>query len=262
MKLLLENWREFVKQEVEELLPHGEVRAVKKIGSSTLSPEEQAEQDLEKYGYVRDEDERDFDIEVQIAGVSNEDVEEWAFSEEAEELESSYNYDVQLRIVENWRGYLKEQEEPCAEATEFVWHGSKTGGIKMFEPRQAHDAGGGEGQSEKAVYAAYDPNFAIAMGLTEPDENGDEDKFIDHEKKPLQLVLIKGKIRENQKIYLYKLPKQLFEQVPGNENEALSKVGMRPCEVKELNVGDYLNLVRIGTEEDQAYWNKHTGGSE
>ena len=53
-------------------------------------------------------DERDFDIEVQIAGVSNEDVEEWAFSEEAEELESSYNYDVQLRIVENWREYMKE----------------------------------------------------------------------------------------------------------------------------------------------------------
>jgi hypothetical protein len=77
MKLLLENWRKFVKQEVEKLLPHGEVRAVKKIGSSTLSPEEQAEQDLEKYGYVRDEEDRDFDIEVQIAGVSNEDVEEW-----------------------------------------------------------------------------------------------------------------------------------------------------------------------------------------
>ena len=165
-------------------------------------------------------------------------------------------------LLENWRKYLVEQEEPCAEATEFVWHGSKTGGIEMFEPRQAHDAGGGEGQSEKAVYAAYDPNFAIAMGLTEPDENGEEDKFIDHQSKPLQIVLLKGKIREGQKIYLYKLPKQLFEQVPGNENEALSKVGMRPCEVKELRVDDYLNLVRIGTDEDQAYWNKHAGGSE
>ena len=111
MKLLLENWREFVKQEVEEFMPHGEVRAVERIGSSTLSPEEQAEQDLEKYGYVRDEGDRDFDIEVQIAGVSNEDVEEWAFSEEAEELENSYNYDVQLRIVENWRKYVSENEK-------------------------------------------------------------------------------------------------------------------------------------------------------
>ena len=64
MKLLLENWREFVKQEVEEFMPHGEVRAVERIGSSTLSPEEQAEQDLEKYGYVRDEGDRDFRFDV------------------------------------------------------------------------------------------------------------------------------------------------------------------------------------------------------
>ena len=157
---------------------------------------------------------------------------------------------------------MLEQEEPCAEATEFVWHGSKTGGIEMFEPRQAHDAGGGEGQSEIGVYAAYDLNFAIAMGLTEPDENGEEDKFIDHQSEPLQLVLLKGKIREGQKTYLYKLPKQLFEEVPGNDNEAMSRIGMKPCEVIELNVDDYLNLVRIGTDEDQAYWNKHAGGQK
>jgi len=112
MKLLLENWREFVKQEIEEFLPHGEVRAVERIGSSTLSPEDKVEQDLEKYGYARDDDERDFDIEVQIAGVSNEDVEEWAFSEEAEELENSYNYDIQLTIVENWRKFVNEEIEP------------------------------------------------------------------------------------------------------------------------------------------------------
>ena len=109
MKLLLENWREFVKQEVEEFLPHGEVRAVEKIGSSVLPPEEQAKQDLEKYGYVRDEDDRDIDIEVEIAGITNEEGEEWAFSREAQELEDYYNYDVQLRIVENWRKFMSEE---------------------------------------------------------------------------------------------------------------------------------------------------------
>ena len=159
-------------------------------------------------------------------------------------------------LLENWRKYLNEGKDPCAEATEFVWHGSKAGGIEMFEPRQAHDAGGGKGQSDIAVYAAHDPNFAIAMGLTEPDENGDEDKFISHDKKPLQLVLLKGKIRKGQKIYLYKLPKQLFGTVPGNENEVKSEVGMKPCEVKELNVDDYSHLVRIGTPEDQEWWDE------
>ena len=108
MKLLFENWREFVKQEVEEFLPHGEVRAVEMIGSSALSPEERAKQDLEKYGFVQDDDERDIDIEVQIAGITREEAEEWAFSDEADELEGNYNYDVQLRIVENWRKFMNE----------------------------------------------------------------------------------------------------------------------------------------------------------
>ncbi len=108
MKLLFENWREFVKQEVEEFLPHGEVRAVEKIGSSVLPPKEQAKQDLEKYGYVRDEDDRDIDVEVEIAGITNEEAEEWAFSREAQELEDYHNYDVQLRIVENWRKFMNE----------------------------------------------------------------------------------------------------------------------------------------------------------
>ena len=112
MKLLLENWREFVKQEVEEFLPHGEVRAVEMIGSSALSPEERARQDLEKYGFVQDDDERDIDIEVQIAGITREEAEEWAFSDEADELEGNYNYDVQLRIVENWRKFVSEDVDP------------------------------------------------------------------------------------------------------------------------------------------------------
>ena len=112
MKLLFENWREFVKQEVEEFLPHGEVRAVEMIGSSALSPEERAKQDLEKYGFVQDDDERDIDIEVQIAGITREEAEEWAFSDEADELEFNYNYDVQLRIVENWRKFMSEDVDP------------------------------------------------------------------------------------------------------------------------------------------------------
>ena len=112
MKLLLENWREFVKQEVEEFLPHGEVRAVEMIGSSALSPEERARQDLEKYGFVQDDDGRDIDIEVQIAGITREEAEQWAFSDEADELEGNYNYDVQLRIVENWRKFVSEDVDP------------------------------------------------------------------------------------------------------------------------------------------------------
>ena len=109
MKLLLENWREYVKQEVESFLPHGSVRDINMIGSSTLSPEEQDRQDMEKYGHIQAE--RDIDIEVKIADITREEAEEWAFSNEAEQLEIENNYDVQLTIVENWRRFLKEEEQ-------------------------------------------------------------------------------------------------------------------------------------------------------
>ena len=108
MKLLLENWREYVKQEVESFLPHGTVRDINMIGSATLSPEEQDRQDMEKHGHIQAE--RDIDIEVQIADITREEAEEWAFSDEAERLEIENNYDVQLTIVENWREYLNEED--------------------------------------------------------------------------------------------------------------------------------------------------------
>ena len=94
-------WKELIQQHIEEFFPEAEIKGIEKIGSSALSREEQIEQDMEKYGFVRDEEDRDIDIEVQVSGIFPEDVERWAFSEEAEELEQFHNYDVQLRIVEN-----------------------------------------------------------------------------------------------------------------------------------------------------------------
>ena len=160
MKLIFENWREFVKQEVEEFLPHGEVRAVEKIGSSVLPPEEQAKQDLEKYGYVRDEDDRDIDIEVQIAHITNEEAEEWAFSREAQELEDYYNYDVQLRIVENWRKFMSE-EVSGKQATGY--HGTWVVPDKFQKIFRSGAFKSGEGKEKgpgygAGLYVLIDPN--------------------------------------------------------------------------------------------------------
>jgi|TARA_R110000751_G_scaffold24269_1_gene66949 hypothetical protein len=107
MKLLLENWRQYLNENMEideesiktsilSLLPHAEIQRIEVIGSSALSSEEQYQQDLEKYGY--EQEERDVDIKVYISGVTNEEIEEWAFSEQAQELEDVYNYDVQMEI--------------------------------------------------------------------------------------------------------------------------------------------------------------------
>ena len=96
-----ENWPDLIQKKVQEFLPDAEIRDIQRIGSSALSREEQVAQDMEKYGYVREPEDRDTDIEVQVTGIFPEDIERWAFSEEAEELEQFHNYDVQLRIVEN-----------------------------------------------------------------------------------------------------------------------------------------------------------------
>ena len=110
MKFLFENWRQYLKESVKvnildeeniktsilSLFPHAIIHEMEVIGSSTLSPEEQRQQDLGKRGY--EQEERDIDIKVYISGVTNEEVEEWAFSEQAQELEDVYNYDVQLEI--------------------------------------------------------------------------------------------------------------------------------------------------------------------
>ena len=108
MKLLFENWRKYLKEDagvseesirasILSLLPHAKIRGIELIGSSALSPEDRIKQDIEKYGY--EQESRDIAIKVYVSGIDPEEAEKWAFSEEAAELEVSYNYDVQLEVV-------------------------------------------------------------------------------------------------------------------------------------------------------------------
>lgn len=66
------------------------------IGSSALSDQEKLNHDLEKHGEVRGDSERDIDILVRVRNLSPEQIDSWHFSDEAEELEMLYQYDVQL----------------------------------------------------------------------------------------------------------------------------------------------------------------------
>ena len=128
--------------------------------SSALSPEERARQDLEKYGFVQDDDERDIDIEVQIAGITREEAEQWAFSDEADELEGNYNYDVQLRIVENWRKFMSE-EVSGKEATGY--HATQVTPDKFQKIFRGGAFKSGEGKEKgpgygAGLYVLIDPN--------------------------------------------------------------------------------------------------------
>ena len=76
------------------------IRAIYLFGSSTLSPEEQEEQDTEKYMHVQSPEERDKDIWVQLDIEYNPDLMDeihahWENSDEFQELQEM-GYDVRL----------------------------------------------------------------------------------------------------------------------------------------------------------------------
>ena len=162
-------------------------------------------------------------------------------------------------ILENWRGYLTEQEEPC---NDVVWHGSRADFTGAVRASQAHDVGGHPEQNLVAVYATENKKMAIYMSMVMPDENGKLDIFSDHEKD--QLVVVKGKIRRGEQGYLYKMPKTTFRNtgVPSDNPEWVSEKDVEPCDKEVINVDSYLELVREATPEDIKFWNKHNKTGE
>ena len=85
-----------VRDALLNFFPEAEIIDIELIGSSALSPEEREAQDIEKYGFSQG-DERDTDLLATITGIDEDDAGRWAFSEEAEELEMLYNFDVQVQ---------------------------------------------------------------------------------------------------------------------------------------------------------------------
>ena len=166
-------------------------------------------------------------------------------------------------LLENWREYLKEEEAPCEEPN-ILYHGSPAKFDGLLEPRQAHDVGGRATANLKAVYATEDRKMSITMGLIEKGSA----VFSDFEgiagQPPGQLVVVNGKIRHGEKMYLYKLPKDTFTNTghPDLSPEWISEVPVQACGIEEISVDDYLHLVREATPEDMEFWNKHAGGTE
>ncbi len=155
-------------------------------------------------------------------------------------------------IMENWKRFLKEDKEG-----DFVWHGSRFKFDGPVKPSQAKDVSGHPEQNLNAIYATENKKMATYLGLVEPDDDGNFDIFADHEKD--QLVVVKARIRKGKEAHLYKLPKDTFRNtgVPSDNPEWVSKEPVEPIEREDINVDDYLHLVRTATEEDMEFWNKH-----
>jgi predicted NUDIX family NTP pyrophosphohydrolase len=138
----------------------------------------------------------------------------------------------------------------------YLWHGSRDKIIGSLEPRQAVDIGGAKGSNKKAVYATSNRDFAISMGMAERDA----ETFIDWSKTPRQLVVVKGKIRHGQHLYLYKLPSDTFRHESSGGDEWTSMEPVTPIGVETLLVDKYLHLVREKpTEEDIKFYISHGG---
>ena len=88
-----------VRDQVQAYFPTAKIHNIHLIGSTMRKKEWTPEQYEEFYGEGHEPN--DVDLEVEISGISNEDTEAWAFSDEATELEKQYGYDVQLNIVED-----------------------------------------------------------------------------------------------------------------------------------------------------------------
>ena len=152
-----------------------------------------------------------------------------------------------------FRQFLQEQEKSPQHKGEFLWHGSREKINGPLEPRPAKDVGGAPGSNMTAVYAGPSKEFAIMMGLAEKDAF----TSVFHHLKPLQLVLFKGELRIGKKVYLYKLPKEQFKDAQTGVGEWVATVPVMPIGVEEVNVNDYLHLVRPPTEEDLKSYHKY-----
>lgn len=134
---------------------------------------------------------------------------------------------------------------------QYLWHGSRNK-IPVLEPRQSLDTGGAPGSNQNAIYATSDPKVAIAMGLTTA---GSDTGMFPNDP---QMVLFSGKIRKGENVYLHKVPMNGPDGKPqfvpgGNSREFHSVPGVKeikPVEIKEVPVDQYLHLIREATPED------------
>ena len=150
----------------------------------------------------------------------------------------------------NWYKIAQENSQPSPNG--FLWHGTTQKINGPLEPRQAHDIGGSPTSNMNAIYATPNRDFAIMMGLTERGS----DVFTNHSQSPLQLVLVNGKIRHGQQMYLYKLPKDTFTDT-GDVQEWVSQESVMPISEEVLNVDDYLHLIRQPNKSDMQFWNSN-----
>ena len=163
-------------------------------------------------------------------------------------------------ILETWRKYLAEGEDGCPENV--VWHGSPANFDTAVRANKAADKSGNIEQQRTAVYAFKDKKSAVLAGLVGRAPNGDWAKVFVRPDKGMEIIVIRGQIRKGEKIYLYKMPADLFRAAGGTgeeSGEGVEYISKDPKDVmwcgKEVEaVDDWLHLVRYADAQDVEWY--------
>ena len=129
---------------------------------------------------------------------------------------------------------------------EVLYHGSSSY-FEILIPHQAYDIGF-EAGCKKAVYATTNKNMALAFALgANPNQDGDVDRVMMPEFGDI-MIFQKGTPNYGKKGYLYVLDKGDFQHVMGTQWVCFHKV--KPIEIIEIEVNDYLHLCRVIEKEE------------
>jgi len=133
---------------------------------------------------------------------------------------------------------------------EFLYFGSSQR-YEVLLPDQAYEKGGKKG-SVNVVGATSVRDIALAFALgAVPDETGQQDRVMDYqfESGKTTMLYIKGHPNFGGKGYVYKLSPKGFKFTGGTQ--WVNPAPVKPVEVTEINVDDYLYLCRNATEEEK-----------
>ncbi len=137
---------------------------------------------------------------------------------------------------------------------DYLYHGS----INLLQgehliPRKAKDIRDIKANTQIGIYATDVRNSAIAMAiLHSPGVNGSR-LLKSYGDEPCAIIF-EGWPDEKLEIFLYKLPKDTFKPTPPIEHQFISYVPVKPIEVEQLRVKDYLHLIRRPTYAELSEW--------
>jgi len=131
----------------------------------------------------------------------------------------------------------------------YLYHGSSEK-VKMLLPHKSQGLFSARNR-QKGVYATPNEKLAIAFALgPEPDENNRLLWTVEcGSRNKVNIVFYYGHPSFGKKGYVYKVATEGFRKI--SQNQWVSKRPIKPLEIIEIAVDDYLGMVRYATKKER-----------